>query len=78
MVCRAELIEISMIAEISADNILGINMPVVDVFRTVNNFQIFGRVISESAVDLGKKIRQTEVTFRVVEKVPPRILVIRM
>ncbi len=67
---QSKHVEISTVAEISAQNILGIITPWVGVFDLVIIFSISLKEISESAVDLGQKISLTEVNFIKTDPTP--------
>ena len=58
---QSKHVEISTPVEISARNFLGIITPWVGIFDLVIIFFISLKEISESAVDLGQRIRPTEV-----------------
>ena len=53
MSCESERVEISMMVEIFAKNILGIDSTLVGVFDRTIIILMFGREFSESAFDLG-------------------------
>ena len=61
MPIESESIEISAVAEISDQDFLGIASTLLGLFKSVIRIFISARIVSESAVDLGKKTCLTEV-----------------